>query len=232
MNPLLEDPLLPYLLLPYDPDEHEPKGGSSEKKGKGWCQITNKLRIENETYLSREIRRINYIENKLLPYFEISSPIQFEFGFGPKKIDPLITLDIPRMICTFQSRPVPKEKTSGDKGIDLALKCIYRIAGYNDEIFYKITRVFNQRIGIDLVKLIRASIDNENHMPLLDSQDAKLNLFTTRRKIYIAAQISGKILDFSAAERFCPVTFKIRALYNLSNDIAIHVVKFEKRENI
>jgi len=227
MELLKKDPIFTtYLALPYINEISECE---DTPLSEAECKTTGEISYKGQIFYSRAIDRIDYIAGKLLPSFD-KGETYLDFGFGLKKMDNALPTDMKRMDHTFQHNPVPRSKTIKPQGIHEVYKALYRAAGYDDDLFFRISQVYNQRIGIDLLRLARHSMDIYTQDPQLDSQKAHLDLYVYDDDVVISAYITGQVRaqNDEGEVEILPIHFRVEGVYNVTKDLCFQKVEFEK----
>ncbi|NGX58763.1 MAG: hypothetical protein K940chlam3_01671 [Chlamydiae bacterium] len=226
----INDPLLPYLILPFGQMGEVAHVVVETSKPQACCLGTSVIEkvtsYHGQTFYNRTLERVNYLHAKFLPSFVHETPKICDFGFGPKSVSDVFLKDWNRMSHTLQHTALPREKTTKVEGRNLVLHCMFRIAGYDDQMLFKITQIYNQRVGVDLYRLVCFSVNTETQNPILDSQHKNLNLFWINGDVCITGKIKGKIFDSEASD-LIPIKFEARGYYNVTKDICKHKIEFK-----
>lgn len=203
--------------------------------GDSWVNLGS-IFYEGRKYQSRTKVEDRYFE-KQIPTFPQMAQTEVDFGLGLKKIDGIFVHDVKRMHHSFQGCAIPKKLTEDDAGIDAVYNALYWMAGDSDEVFFKITQIYNQRIGLDLVYLAREQMGQK--VEHLDSQNYHLDLsleevFDENRPkekvlhLIATACISGDIQDPETG-RVLPVRYHVHGRYDLTTDQALHTISYRKK---
>jgi len=201
----------------------------------GTCETPKTITYKGYTYCDRTIHWRHYIVSKFLPSFDDVGTKEYDFGFGPKKIDNALLIDIPRTNHCLGHKELPRELTIGDQGKKDVVLSLYRIADYDDEILFKISQVYNQRVGIDLIRLARLSLNTDVEMPQLDDHHYHPNIYLEeifgedQPHIMISAFITGQVFDAINFE-LLPIRFRADARYDLTADFCTHSISFRLQE--
>ena len=223
----LDGTFLAYLILPYTNEEVIRE---DQPLCEGILTTFKKTVYHDHVFYDRKLEREKYLAGKFLPSFGDTTVVEHDFELGPKKIDSALLTDVKRIDHCIQHEKVPRELTIDDKGVQEVFKALYRIAEYEDSVFYKISQMYNQKIGIDLVRLARFSLDQDIQMPKLDNQHAHLDIFREmdiddRVHVFITAFITGTVFDLQQFEEL-PIRFRVEARYDLTDDICTHNIFF------
>lgn len=222
----IRNPMIPYLELPFGEMDDVDRIGLDASNPHLPCLetsiIENSVTYQGHVFFDRTLEKVNHIQSKLLPSFEEDPPKTYDFGFGPKAVNNVFLKDCHRML----HGKIPKNETIGPGSLKNVLSAIFRLSGYDDDRFHYITRLYNQRIGVDLYRLACFSVDPEIQTPVIKDHHKNLCLSSYKENIYIEGKIHGKIYDVRESA-FIPVLFEAKGSYNLTKDICKHQIQFE-----